>query len=175
MVREVKTVKKGAPVKVYGWIMKWRSMRAVDGSKIGEEINIKTMFKKRVVDEVVSIYIANVIIKDFALMEKLRESKAPVPVLVEGIKKWEKIYNNIDRNEIENTRRIAWIGLEKRGLKIRPIEAVPDAIIAKTGVTPPTMTFHDYERVVASSRAKLARQHRASGTAFKDDPGSNPA
>jgi len=131
-------------IKTYGWVMDWKSIRTVDGDKFGEELTIKTIFKKRCGTEEVSVYLANIIIKNPELIEDIITSKKIVMVIVEGTKAWEKIYNNVSINEIEGTRKLIWIGMNRRRLSVKIVDAIPDDVLKKSGITPPPMTFKRY-------------------------------
>ena len=148
-------------IKTYGWVMNWKSIRTVDGDKFGEELVIKTIFKKRIGSENVSVYLANILIKNPELIESIIMSRNPVPVLVKGTKAWEKIYNNVEINELEGTRKLVWIGMNRRGLSVEIVESVPSAVLEKTGVSPPSMTFKRYSSTARAGhgrRIPAARQ-----------------
>jgi hypothetical protein len=146
MPSAIEARKRKTPIKTYGWIMNWKPIRTVDGDKFGEELTIKTMFKKSFGSESMSVYLVNVMIKNPEMIETVVTSKKPLPVIVEGTKKWEKIYNNVEANELESTRKLVWIGMNRRGLSVKIVDAVPGDVLEKTGVAPPVMTFREYQK-----------------------------
>ncbi len=150
-------------IEVYGWIMNWIPFRPVGGDKMGEEITIKTVFKRRVGSENVSVYIGNVLIKSTKFLEKMREYKKPVLVHVLGKKRGEKVYTNqyIDgydvSERIEHTRKILYVFLFDRDLKVKIVDNFPPGLLGKTGVIPPKMTFKKFHEVMNAKKRKLAR------------------
>ena len=151
---EPRVAKKGEPVKAYGWIMNWEPYRTVEKKKFGDEIAIKTIFRRKVGDEMCSIYIGNVLIRDLKFMETIKMSTNPVPVLVQGKKHGERVYNNVFRNEIENAKKIVWIYLFARGLDLKIVDPISKELLDKTGVSSPPMTFQRFmlnERPIKTS------------------------
>jgi hypothetical protein len=137
--------------------MNWSSFRSVDYKKLGEEITIKTMFKKKIGFEDVSIYIGNVLVKDLSLLEKLHDKKGPIPVLIKGIKKGEHVYNNIHVNDIESTRKLCWIYLNARGLELSMVNEIPPEVLRRFGVSPPAKTFKDFFNEEKERKKLLSR------------------
>jgi hypothetical protein len=149
---------KGRKITAYGWIMNWKPLRSVDDKKLGEEFTVKTVFKKQVGFENVSVYISNVLVRDMVFIEKVKNlDAAPVPVYIEGSISWDKVCTNLYENSIESTKRLYWICLYKRGLVLRIVEKVPDDILQRFSVTVPPFTFKKFFSMQRSDRSASSR------------------
>jgi hypothetical protein len=157
---EPRVAKKGEPVKAYGWIMNWEPYRTVEKKKFGDEIAIKTIFRRKVGDEMCSVYIGNVLIRDLTFMETIKMAKNPIPVLIQGKKRGEHVYNNVYRNEIENTKKIVWIFMLARGLDLKIVDPISKELLDKTGVSPPPMTFKRFMLNTRPINAAMKRKKR---------------
>lgn len=134
-------------MKAYGWVMNWKPLKSVDMKKVGEELTIKTIFKKRVGSENVSVYLSNIVVKDMIMIERMKEINGPIPIYIEGVKKGEKIYNNLYMNDIENTKKLVYVFLNRRGLTVRLVNHVPAKVLEKYRAIKPPMTFKKYASV----------------------------
>jgi len=151
---------KGEPVRAYGWVMNWNPYKTSGKKKMGEELSIKTIFKREIDDEYCSIYIGNVVIKDMQLIELIQKSEDPVAVHIEGIKRGERAYMNPNRNEIEWSKRLIWIYLNARGLVVERVEKIPPELLKKTRVEPPPMTFVKHALMMRPKKEAMKRKKR---------------
>lgn len=163
-----KTAKKGDPVRTYGWIMNWKTIRSADVKKlkIGEEYTIKTIFNRKVGTEVLPIYLGNILVHDTKTIEKRRFGTSPIPVFVSGKKKGERVYYNNhlhgvpDDLLVETSTRILYVFLNARELQVEIVDQIPPDILEKSGMIPPKMTFSEISSKKAEAIRRASRQRR---------------